>query len=217
MLNSGLGWRAWFCHFLSEVTCITNAYDLPAPVNEVCRMMQRPGGRKGCPGDAEVSNPTQCNLQHHRRLKPFWLTVSSSSLILSVLPRKSCPLHHLHLLSETFLIWQPVPVVGAAQTFALCHQLRQRDSSVLKMEVCGACFVAGQNEGDLSRSSSGEESLGSVAATAEGSAAQCLYKEWGRRMWIEGAGCCLKGELEMPLWKGLHYRESGLTSGKICA
>lgn len=74
-----------------------------------------------------------------------------------------------------------MPLVGAARVFALCHQQRQRDSSVLKMEVCRARFVAGEKAGALSRGSDGRESLGSVATRAEGSAAQRLYGEGGTR------------------------------------
>lgn len=55
-------------------------------------------------------------------------------------------------------------VVGAARAFALCHQPRECDSSVLKMEVCRARFVAGEKAGALFRGSNGRESLGSVAA-----------------------------------------------------
>lgn len=66
-------------------------------------------------------------------------------------------------------------VVGAAQVFALCHQQRQCDSSVLKMEVCRAHFVAGEKAGALSWGSDGRESPRSVATGAEGSALV-----WGR-------------------------------------
>lgn len=98
-------------------------------------------------------------------------------------------------------------VVGAARVFVLCHQQKQRNSSVLKMEFCKARFEAGEKAGALSRDSNDRESLGIVAAGAEGSAAQHLYGEGGRETRTKGAGCFLNFELETPLWKSQLFRK----------
>lgn len=67
-------------------------------------------------------------------------------------------------------------MAGAAQVFALCHQQRQRDSSVLKMEVCRARSVVGEKAGALSHGGDGRESPGSTDA---GQRAQPLSEEEG--------------------------------------
>lgn len=65
-------------------------------------------------------------------------------------------------------------MTGAAQVFALCHQQKQRDSSVLKMEACSAALAAGGKPGAPFCSSHGRESSVNVATGAQGSAAWCF-------------------------------------------
>ena len=67
--------------------------------------------------------------------------------------------------------------VGAARIFALCRQQRQRDSSVLKMEVCRARCVAGEQAGALSRGTDGRESS---RVRLQGQRAQLLSASTGK-------------------------------------
>lgn len=65
-------------------------------------------------------------------------------------------------------------VIRAAQVFFLCHQQRQCDSLVLKMEACKAVFSAKGKAGALFPSS--REGSGSAATGAWSSAAQCFWR-----------------------------------------
>lgn len=121
----------------------------------------------------------QWHIQHHEVSKPFGRSMSSPCPLLPVPPSTA--------VRPVILICSGPPLTVSNQAggqgcsgFVLCHQQGKRDSSVLKTEVCRACFVARERAGALSRGSDGTESLRSVAAGAQGSAAQRLDSEGGR-------------------------------------
>lgn len=61
ILSSGPRGCANFCHILNKIACLTSASDLPAPANKVCRVKQRTGRGKRCPGGAEAGNLPNAN------------------------------------------------------------------------------------------------------------------------------------------------------------
>lgn len=150
-------------------------------IKSVGRSREQEQGRAGnAPKANEGSKGVPVAYPAPRGVKTFLLKRLLSLSTRARATKHSRPPSHPHLLSDTSGL-AAMPVAGAARGFALCHQQGKRDSSVLKMEVCRACFVAREKAGALSCGSDGTESLRSAAAGAEGSAAQRLYREGGRR------------------------------------
>lgn len=181
ILNTELQECAYFCHVSRESTCIASAYDLPAAANKICGEELTGGAEAGnAPKANEGSKGVPVAYPAPRGVQTFLLKRLLSLSTRARATKHSRPPSHPHLLSDTSGLGA-MPLLGAARVFALCHQQGKRDSSVLKMEVCRACFVAREKAGALSCGSDGTASLRSAAAGAEGSAAQRLYREGGRR------------------------------------